>query len=375
MSSYNNVVKIKYTDDLSEAVSLDEYVIFADDKNQRKYIVFKFYNNVNQHLFGLKFEVSQYDTNNELIEKSVVVYKDFNAEPNSAFVPKARLKANYQCQRVSVRLVQAAFDRVLWNEGSYVDNSYKFEHYARDEKYIEEKNRPVQAPPASPKKKREAAAYNARFHVANITKKNVAKGPAVYYWIFCILIVAAIIASVFVFRARSDEFTVQGYDLKKIGGSEVSICGYEGEETEIKVPAEIEGFTVKRIAQNAFSNLPVKSIVLPTTINAIETGAFNHLENLKSVEMVEMKDASKSAVDVKSKAFEDCPSLTKFSIPNAEMAVNSLYGCSKVSILFFGHTKAERLLDLFGEKRDGITLNFVDGTYDTDAATFFDGVT
>ena len=76
MSSYNSIEKIKYTDDISDAVSLDEYIVFGNERNEEKYIVFKFYNNVNQKLLGMKFEVSQYDMHDNLIERSVVIYNN-----------------------------------------------------------------------------------------------------------------------------------------------------------------------------------------------------------------------------------------------------------------------------------------------------------
>ncbi len=77
MSSYNNITKIKYTDNASDLVRLNEYIIFQDDKAKRKYIVFKFTNNVTQQLLGLQFEVNQYNVDGALIEKSVVAYNKF----------------------------------------------------------------------------------------------------------------------------------------------------------------------------------------------------------------------------------------------------------------------------------------------------------
>ena len=59
MSSYNSIEKIKYTDSLSDAVSLDEYIVFGNEKREEKYVVFRFSNNVDQKLLGMKFEVNQ----------------------------------------------------------------------------------------------------------------------------------------------------------------------------------------------------------------------------------------------------------------------------------------------------------------------------
>ena len=368
MSSYNSIVKIKYADNLSEAVSLQEYVIMEDAKKKRKFIVFKFSNNVNQHLFGMKFEVSQYDSGNELIEKSVVVYNKFDANPNSTFVPKARLKVRFACKRISVRLVQAAFDRVLWNEGSYVDNSYKFEHYVRDEKYIEEKDRPVKKQP-KPAKEKKGKEREVRFRVKNITKKNIAKGPAVFYWIFCILIVGAIAASLVLFRRQSKIFTLQGYDLQIIEGANVRIVGYEGDEDNIVIPSVIDNYTVTRIGKDAFTRLPATSVTLPSSLSVIETGAFHHMTNLDTVLM---KDDTSVTVQVK--AFDSCLALRKFEVRGAEMAVNSLYGCTNVSDIRFFHTSAERLLDLFGETKHAVKITRFMGTYDNTEKDFFESL-
>ena len=63
------------------------------------------------------FEVSQYDIDGNLVEKSVVIYNKFLSKPNASFVPNAKLKVNFAFKTLSVRLVQAAFDRFLWKEG------------------------------------------------------------------------------------------------------------------------------------------------------------------------------------------------------------------------------------------------------------------
>ncbi|MDE7256786.1 MAG: hypothetical protein K2N50_02370, partial [Clostridia bacterium] len=133
MSSFNTVTKIKYTDNASDLVSLDEYIVFQDDKAKRKYIVFKFVNNVTQQLLGMQFEVCQYNAENNLIEKSVVIYNKFLAGAEEEFVPKAKLRVSYNCSSISVRLIEAAFDRFVWKEGEYSDNCYKFDQFYHDE--------------------------------------------------------------------------------------------------------------------------------------------------------------------------------------------------------------------------------------------------
>ena len=72
MSSYNNIEKIKYASP-DCVVTLQEYIVFENERAEEKYVVFKFSNNVSQQLLGIEFEVSQYDIEGNLVEKSVVI--------------------------------------------------------------------------------------------------------------------------------------------------------------------------------------------------------------------------------------------------------------------------------------------------------------
>ena len=94
MSSYNNIEKIKYASP-DCVVTLQEYIVFENERAEEKYVVFKFSNNVSQQLLGMEFEVSQYDIDGNLVEKSVVIYNKFLSKPNASFVPNAKLKVNF----------------------------------------------------------------------------------------------------------------------------------------------------------------------------------------------------------------------------------------------------------------------------------------
>lgn len=368
MSSYNSVVKIKYTDSLSDAVSLDEYIVFADERSEKKYIVFRFSNNVNQKLIGMKFEVSQYDMHDNLLEKSVVIYNNFQAKANATFVPKAKLGVQYACQRISVRLVQAAFDRVLWNEGEYVDNSYKFEHYARDEKYIEETQRPKV--PVTNQRQVSAVEKEGRFSAKVITKKNIAKFPAVYYWLTCILLLLAIAAGVIFFPKMSKKFTIDGYDLQTVAGKEdeVWICGYEGDEENLTVPEHLGKYRVTQIGKGAFSRLRAVSITLPSSVTFIEAGAFKNMKSLRTV------SCASENLSVASLAFDGVKSLMTFEMSGARLAKNSLYGCYYLNDVRFGSTAEMRFIDLVGEDEHVVLMQRCYCEYPDTAEDFFEGV-
>ena len=369
MSSYNSIEKIKYTDSLSDAVSLDEYIVFGNEKREEKYVVFRLSNNVDQKLLGMKLEVNQYDMHDRLIEKSVVIYNNFLAKANSSFVPKAKLKVQYACKRISVTLLQAAFDRVLWNEGEYVDNTYKFEHYVRDEKYIKETERPrvMPAPVVRTMTNTERRELSERFRVRTITKKNIALFPAVYYWITCILLVLAIGITVFLFPRYSKIFTLEGYDLQALSAEEVKICGYEGSGDALVVPEKIGNYRVVKIGEGAFSRLSVKTIVLPSGITAIEAGAFKNLKELRSIASVA------EHVTIEAYAFDGLEKLTTFEMSGAVLVKNSLHGCRFLTGIQFASTDVEKFTDLFGETSHGAKVKYFIGNY-THAKIFFDGV-
>lgn len=376
MSSYNSIEKIKYTDDISDAVSLDEYIVFGNERNEEKYIVFKFYNNVNQKLLGMKFEVSQYDMHDNLIERSVVIYNNFLAKANSSFVPKAKLKALYACKRISVRLVQAAFDRVLWNEGEYVDNTYKFEHYARDEKYIEETERPkAQEAPKPPKKI--GKDDTERFRLKNITKKNVAVFPKVFYWITSILLVIAIGVTVFLFPKYTKKFSLSGYDLELIADNNVRLWGYESDEDIINLPKLIKDakndkeYRVVAIGSGAFRHLSAHTVNLPASVTKIERGAFRYMKNLKTVSMIQ--EGNEGAVEVEARAFDSVTSLSVFYMKGAQLKKNCFYGCTNLVQITFNQTDVEKFVDLFGEDNHAATVIGFDGDY-KQSDEFFKGV-
>lgn len=68
---------------------------------------------------------------------------------------------------------------------------------------------------------------------------------------------------------------VEGYLRYTVAEGSVTIIGYNGNESEVTVPAQIAGTPVNTIAAGAFCNSPaVTKINLPDTIMAVEEGAF-----------------------------------------------------------------------------------------------------
>lgn len=289
MSSFNNIRKIKCAQQTDEVVSLNEYILFEDERAEEKYAVFKFINNVNQQLLGFEFEVNEYNSDGELVEKTVVVYNKFSAKAQQAFVPKAKLKINYACHTLNVKLRKAAFDRFIWNDGEYTDNSYKFTHYAADEETEKEKRVKHKK---SKKKKREPEEieerekiYEPYVDITDKTRKNIAKFPVVFSVLICIAVVAYITVSLFLFMQKSKSFTLEGFDLRIIGnsGTEVSVYGYESEEKDVVIPEKIGDYRVTKIEAGAFKNSDIVSVTLEMPYILIESGAFVNCAKLKTI--------------------------------------------------------------------------------------------
>ena len=313
MSSYNNITKIKYTGNRSDLVVLNEYIVFRDDKARRKYIVFKFSNNVTQQLLGMQFEVCQYNVDGNLIEKSVVVYNKFLAGAEEEFVPKAKLRVSYDCDTVSVRLIQAAFDRFIWKEGEYEDNSYKFDHFFRDENSLgdtgakRKRSAPVRSEKPSKKSKKHAkSGKNKRtFIMRDAGKKNIAVFPAVFNVLAFLLVIGFVLASLLIYKTQTKQYVHNDYYLRTVSETEVAICGYTGDKTALIIPEKLDNCTVTRIDKGAFEKSKIASVQFKSDLTIAE-GAFVGCKNLN-----EIKADGNVRIRILGGAFKNCAKLNR----------------------------------------------------------------
>lgn len=82
------------------------------------------------------------------------------------------------------------------------------------------------------------------------------------------------------------------------------ICTYLGTEAVVVIPAEIGGYPVTRIADNAFAGTGVTEVTIPPTVTHIGWFAFYGCTALRSVTL------PPSVVSIDYGAFEVCPVLT-----------------------------------------------------------------
>ena len=378
MSSYNNIRKIKYTKNPSDIVSLHEYIIFEDSHAKEKYVVFKFSNNLNQRLLEFKFEVLQYNKDNELLEKSTVLHSNFIAEANDLFVPNAKLKINFECESLEVKLETALFDRVVWSDGQFKDNSYRFESYAetvaRPVRVARPSDgkRPDGKRPKEKKKKKNKQGYN----IKDVFRRNKAKFPAVFNVFLCIVFIGLVVFSSFYFKKVTGAFAIGNYVVQESSLGFVTILDYTGQDNEIEIPSILEtekkSYKVSKIGKGAFLNSSVKSVAIVTdTKLVIETGAFINCNNLTAVTSSEPY----GEITVMEGAFTDCKALSTFIVPNAELCIKCFDGTNNIKNLVFSKVVFSdgKLLDIFNGI-DSITFDYLYLDMDV-TESFMEGVT
>ena len=92
---------------------------------------------------------------------------------------------------------------------------------------------------------------------------------------------------------------------------EVIITGYTGAEREIHVPAEINDRPVTQIAEQAFYEYDMTSIVLPDSVMVIAPNAFASCMCLKNVTLPD------SQLRIEGGAFYECDALENVILPNS----------------------------------------------------------
>lgn len=326
MSSFNSITKLKYNGDAADLVVLNEYILFRDEKSRRSYIIFKFRNNVTQQLLGMRFEVSQYDVDGNLVEKSIVIYNKFLAGAEEDFVPKAKLRVSFQCATISIKLLQAAFDRFVWKEGDFEDNSYKFDHFFHDEKLLEESEDTKKVKRVKEKKEKVKKPKKSKkpFILKDATKRNFAKFPVVFNVIVFIAVIAFVLATVLIYRFNPKEFTYDNYELRVIDKNSVAIYDYNGSATELVIPEKINGYRVAVIDGGAFKGSNITSVEFDCglTVNA---EAFAECKKL-------LKISSEYYCSVKGDAFRGCTALERVDLGNSELYRGAFNGCNFIYV-------------------------------------------
>ncbi len=108
------------------------------------------------------------------------------------------------------------------------------------------------------------------------------------------------------------------YTYSVLDDGTIEITGYSGNGGNVAIPAEIDGKSVTRIGESAFSFCSnLTSIELPDSVTSIGSEAFNYCENLINVTL------SDSLISIGNDAFFNCKSLSGVKIPGSVTSIGS----------------------------------------------------
>lgn len=371
MNLFNNIEKFSYTEEEKKCVSLEEYIIFEDERNLEKYIVFKFRNNLLQDLHEMRFEVSQYDENKNLVERASLVYSGFSAQPEELFVPKAKLKANYLCKTISVKLIYAKFDTAFFENDKLSAATFSFEKYKEQinrekkknmtkkeirqlkksqkeeekrikrEKRIDEQFSKIEAKNEFliKEKKLKSKYLKHCFSVKNTSPRNTTPIANALLAIGFIAVLGFSVWSSFSFRNISAYFDDGDYSYLILDNEKASIAKYYGHKEDIIIPTvskykrngdifaplfkqspddDYEYRTISKIERECFMNSNVKTISLQNPI-AIGYKAFYNCKNLSVVygdEITSIDDYAFSGTSFTSFESSECKSIGEYAFEN-----------------------------------------------------------
>ncbi|AKB31416.1 Chitin binding protein [Methanosarcina siciliae HI350] len=138
-------------------------------------------------------------------------------------------------------------------------------------------------------------------------------------------------------------------------GTSVTVTGYSGPDSDVTIPAEIDGLPVTTIGTSACKALTnLTSVTIPDSVNTIDASAFYGCINLTSVTIPDSVNTIGSSAfygctgmdsltigngvtTIGSSALYGCTGLTSVTIPNSVTTIDdsAFYGCTNLTVMMF----------------------------------------
>lgn len=374
MNLFNRIEKVTYkSNNPNEFVSLVEYVLFEDERQEEKYVVFKFVNNLNQSLHKAKFEVCQYNKNKDMVERCNITFDNFKAKTKETFVPKGKLKVNKDFDSLSIQLVSAKFEKMVFENGECADIPYTFEEFKDELKKGEIKKQKNKLRRIKEKQNKEKT-EKSRFKLRDVTKKYSVKFPKVLNTIAMVAMLVFAGYGAYLESTDQTRFTYDYVDYHANSDGTVKIVGYENNYGVVTVGGSVFGYNVRAVGgedgKPAFNKANLGTLVLSDDGIDINAISFEDCDDLTSI-------YSEKVVFVQSYAFGNCDNIRDIYLPNGVLApssfVNSYQNIQNVCIgSFYG---VNRLGDLFGcSNEDLVNLQYVQVTNSYIPDGFYEGL-
>ena len=128
--------------------------------------------------------------------------------------------------------------------------------------------------------------------------------------------------------SADETFKSGDYEYSLLDGGTVNITNYIGSDSDVTIPAEIDGKKVTSIGGGAFYGCTsLTSINIPNSVTSIGYSAFEDCSNLTSINIPD------SVTSIGTYAFGGCSSLTSISIPDGVTSIGNwtFGGCSNLT--------------------------------------------
>ncbi len=130
----------------------------------------------------------------------------------------------------------------------------------------------------------------------------------------------------------TSDFTYQA-----LNGTYCTITKYTGTAEEVLIPSEIDGYIVQKISSDAFrDNQTLKKVVLPETVESVESGIFSGCTSLTYVGL------NSTLTNIGNSMFYGCTALSEITLPVGITSIGNyaFYGCSSLSTINLPDTLA-----------------------------------
>lgn len=156
--------------------------------------------------------------------------------------------------------------------------------------------------------------------VKKVTKQRKLSKKAIITITIILLIIALPLAYFGVTGIRFNSDFI--YQIKSDNGHKyISINKYLGNDTNVNIPEQIDGYPVEYIGRIFQDNDAIVSVYIPDTVTRIGGLAFEDCDNLKTVRL-------SNSIEAVDRLFHNCPSLESVNIPNsADFIMTPFKGC------------------------------------------------
>lgn len=401
--------KVIYQSENIEPVVLRQYIISRDETKEEKFVILHYFNNVSEILCAMRFEIIQYNSKGEQIQKAEYYYNDFLVKPRSQFVPYAKIMLDNRCTSIQTKLISAQYELHNWKNGEW-------EHHETPK--IDEQEQKVSDEVAI--KEEENKEPKRIIKKTRLGKKGF-RIPYFLSLLIVALIIVFTIITIHLHYQKRIESAGSHFLIEEVSEG-VRILQYYGANKDVVIPSFIRGKPVIEIGPNAFENNLITAVTIRATeivispfafsncmqlksvvgnsVTIIDQHAFSNCVNLSKVEFNEIGVIREKAfyrckklrsfvnysdVLINGRVFEGCTSLTNVYLPNGVIAAEAFLGNTSIKTLEFGNCDLTHLGRLFGATNenvpkslkvlsigiDVINKDFLEGLSQIEQITFF----